>query len=155
MTTIIMWTDLKNFAYAADSANLSDSANKLKQVNTITVRQRSDNMPYYGDGSLTPQVVAEGAHTMELDFEAVAVGVRAFFTMMGLSDSGYWSTNIQTAFYVDLDFYGSDSATLRMKYRAKGCRFRNLETTNRNNVEVLRGTIDIQDLKMVGAPTTE
>jgi hypothetical protein len=42
-----------------------------------------------------------------------------------------------------------------MKYRAKGCRFRNLETTNRNNVEVLRGTIDIQDLKMVGAPTTE
>lgn len=155
MATIILWSDLKNFAYAADSANLSDSAYKLKQVTTASVRSASANTPYYGDGSLTPQTIAEGAHTVELDFEAAAVGVRPFFAMMGLTDSGYWSTNIQTAFYVDLDFYGSDSATLRLKFRAKGCRFRNLQISTRDNVEVLRGTIDIQDVKMLGAPTTE
>jgi hypothetical protein len=150
------WKDLKYITYAVDSANLTDSAYSIKNPQIIGVHYKSGAIPVYAGPGLAPSEIIDGQHEVILDFEAQITGVKPFFTMMGVTDTGYWSTNIQSVFYIDLNFYGADSSTFQLKYRAKNCRFASLDMTTRHGEELkMRGSIQIGDIKTVGTPTTD
>lgn len=153
------WKDLKYITYAADSANLVDttSSYSIRNPQVLGVHFESGAQPVYAGPGLGPSEIMEGRHSFNLDFEAQVTGVLPFFTMMGLADTGYWNTNIQSVFYVDLNFYAAlaDSGTFGLKFRGKNCRFRNLDVTTRHGEDVkMRGTIEVGDIKIAGAPTT-
>jgi hypothetical protein len=158
--TPIKWTDLKSFSYASESANLTDSANNLKDPQIVEVRINTGAYNVYGGGTMGPSEVIEGQHSYEIDFQAQLTGVRPFFTAGGLSDSGYIGNTIQTPFYVEFHFTDcpgdTTSATRWLHIRFKGCRFQNLRARSQHGGDmVMSGTILAQDVKSEGKPTTD
>ena len=150
------WKDLKYFTYASDSANLVDSAYSIRNVQVVGTHYRSGAQAVYAGPGLGPSEIMEGRHQMTIDFEAQVIGVRPWWTICGVTDTSYAGTsNVQTAFYVDLNFYGADSATFQLKYRFKNCRFSSLDMGSRHGEELkMRGSIEVGDGKVIGAPDT-
>jgi hypothetical protein len=147
----------KFLTVSTDSANLADSAYRIYLLQELRSRWTQDGREIYGDGSLAPNEIGEGQHHLEFTFRGLVKSSRMFYFMMGITDSGWWSTNTQGASaYACYEFVPSDSASQRLKVTYKNIKMLELELEGRNNADlILTGRFAAQDVKVWALPVSE
>jgi hypothetical protein len=149
----------KFLTVSTDSANLADSAYRIYLLQDLKSRWTQEGRELYGDGSLAPNEIAEGNHHLEFTFKGYVKSSRMFYFMMGITDSGWWSTNTQGASaYAQYEFVPSDSASQRLKVTYKNVKMLDLQMDggqNANKDLMLTGRFSATDVKVWALPVSE